>query len=80
MVVAASVIGGFARAETQAHAITALSFLEGDSGRIIDLLSDRNGKLKAAVVEMGGFLGIGTRKIAIDWPGPRPAIECNSGC
>lgn len=40
---------------------------EGDSGRIIDLLTDRNGKLQAAVVEMGGFLGIGTRKIAIDW-------------
>jgi hypothetical protein len=40
---------------------------EGDSGRIIDLLTDRDGKLQAAVVEMGGFLGIGTRKIAIDW-------------
>jgi hypothetical protein len=40
---------------------------EGDSGRIIDLLTDRDGKLEAAVVEMGGFLGIGTRKIAIDW-------------
>ena len=37
---------------------------EGDSGRIIDLLTDRDGKLQAAVVEMGGFLGIGTRKIA----------------
>lgn len=41
--------------------------VEGDSGRIIDLLTDREGKLQAAVVEMGGFLGIGTRKIAIDW-------------
>jgi hypothetical protein len=40
---------------------------EGDAGRIIDLLTDREGKLQAAVVEMGGFLGIGTRKIAIDW-------------
>ncbi len=40
---------------------------QGDSGRIIDLLTDRDGKLQAAVVEMGGFLGIGTRKIAIDW-------------
>lgn len=40
---------------------------EGDSGRIIDLLTDRNGNLQAAVVEMGGFLGIGTRKIAVDW-------------
>jgi len=40
---------------------------DGDSGRIIDLLTDRDGKLQAAVVELGGFLGIGTRKIAIDW-------------
>ncbi len=40
---------------------------QGQSGRIIDLLTDRDGKLQAAVVEMGGFLGIGTRKIAIDW-------------
>lgn len=40
---------------------------QGDSGRIIDLLADRDGRLQAAVVEMGGFLGIGTRKIAIDW-------------
>ena len=40
---------------------------EGDSGRIIDVLTDRNGNLQAAVVEMGGFLGIGTRKIAVEW-------------
>ena len=40
---------------------------QGDTGRIIDLLTDRDGKLQAAVVEMGGFLGIGTRKIAIEW-------------
>jgi PRC-barrel domain len=40
---------------------------ESDAGRIIDLLTDREGKLQAAVVEMGGFLGIGTRKIAVDW-------------
>jgi hypothetical protein len=40
---------------------------DGDNGRIIDLLTDREGKLQAAVVELGGFLGIGTRKIAIEW-------------
>ena len=40
---------------------------QGQSGRIIDLLTDSDGKLQAAVVEIGGFLGIGTRKIAIDW-------------
>ena len=36
-------------------------------GRIIDLLADRDGNVVAAVIEFGGFLGIGTRKIAIEW-------------
>lgn len=38
-----------------------------DPGRIIDILSDRDGLVRAAVVELGGFLGIGTRRIAVDW-------------
>lgn len=41
--------------------------VEEDTGRIIDLLADRQGQVRAAVVEIGGFLGIGTRKIAVDW-------------
>jgi len=41
--------------------------VEEDGGRIIDLLADRNGRVRAAVIEFGGFLGIGTRKIAVDW-------------
>jgi hypothetical protein len=40
---------------------------EGDNGRVIDVLVDGNGRMRAAVVEFGGFLGIGTRKIAVDW-------------
>jgi PRC-barrel domain len=36
-------------------------------GWIIDLLADRDGKVVAAVIEFGGFLGIGTRKIAVEW-------------
>ena len=40
---------------------------EGDSGRVIDVLVDGHGRIRAAVVEFGGFLGIGTRKIAVDW-------------
>ena len=38
-----------------------------DGGRVIDLLFDDGGRVHAAVVEFGGFLGIGTRKIAVDW-------------
>jgi len=40
---------------------------EKDVGRIIDLLADRHGRVQAAVIEFGGFLGIGTRKIAVEW-------------
>jgi hypothetical protein len=41
--------------------------VEEDVGRIIDLLADRQGRVQAAVIEFGGFLGIGTRKIAVEW-------------
>jgi predicted O-methyltransferase YrrM len=41
--------------------------VEESVGRIIDLLADRTGEVQAAVIEFGGFLGIGTRKIAIEW-------------
>jgi hypothetical protein len=37
-----------------------------ESGRIIDVLIDAEGQVHAYVVEFGGFLGIGTRKIAVD--------------
>jgi predicted O-methyltransferase YrrM len=42
--------------------------VEQDVGRVIDILADRQGRLQAAVIEFGGFLGIGTRKIAVEWP------------
>ncbi|HEY1362202.1 MAG TPA: PRC-barrel domain-containing protein [Xanthobacteraceae bacterium] len=38
-----------------------------DMGRMIDVLVDRNGQLRAAVIDFGGFLGVGNRKIAVDW-------------
>jgi len=33
-------------------------------GRIVDVLVDETGRPRAAVVDFGGFLGVGTRKIA----------------
>jgi hypothetical protein len=42
--------------------------VEEDVGRVVDLLADRQGRVQAAVIEFGGFLGIGTRKIAVEWP------------
>jgi hypothetical protein len=38
-----------------------------DMGRIIDVLADAIGRPRAAVIDFGGFLGVGTRKIAVDW-------------
>jgi hypothetical protein len=39
-----------------------------DEGHFIDVLVDSSGHVQAAVIEFGGFLGIGTRKIAVEWP------------
>ena len=36
-------------------------------GRVVDLLVDQAGQPRAAIIDFGGFLGVGTRKIAIDW-------------
>jgi hypothetical protein len=38
-----------------------------DMGRIIDIVVDRAGTARAAVIDFGGFLGVGSRKVAIDW-------------
>lgn len=38
-----------------------------DIGMVVDVLIDNAGKPRAAVVDFGGFLGVGTRKIAVDW-------------
>jgi sporulation protein YlmC with PRC-barrel domain len=38
-----------------------------EMGRIIDVIVGRDGQIHAAIIDFGGFLGIGTRKIAVDW-------------
>jgi hypothetical protein len=38
-----------------------------DMGRVVDLLLDRDARPEAVVIDFGGFLGVGSRKIAIDW-------------
>jgi sporulation protein YlmC with PRC-barrel domain len=38
-----------------------------DMGKIVDVLVDHTGQVRAAIIDFGGFLGVGTRKIAIDW-------------
>ena len=36
-------------------------------GRIVDVLVDTAGTPRAAVIDVGGFLGMGNRKVAVDW-------------
>lgn len=38
-----------------------------DMGRIVDILVDHHGGVRAAIIDFGGFLGVGSRKIAVDW-------------
>jgi hypothetical protein len=43
------------------------SAADENMGRIIDVIVDRAGNVRAAVIDFGGFLGVGSRKIAVDW-------------
>src|SRR5438270_10658708 len=38
-----------------------------DMGRVVDVLVDRTGQVRAAVIDFGGFLGVGSRKVVVDW-------------
>jgi hypothetical protein len=44
-----------------------LSAANEDMGRIVDVIVDRSGRVRAAVIDFGGFLGVGSRKIVVDW-------------
>ena len=50
---------------------------EKNIGRIVDILADRNGGVDAAVIEFGGFIGIGTHKFAVGWSDLRFEIDGN---
>jgi hypothetical protein len=43
------------------------SSTDEDMGRIVDVIVDRAGMVRAAVIDFGGFLGVGSRKIVVDW-------------
>jgi hypothetical protein len=38
-----------------------------DVGRIVDILVDRSGNPVSAVLDCGGFMGVGNRKVAVSW-------------
>ena len=46
-----------------------------DIGRLVDVLVDVNGQPQAAVIDFGGFMGVGNRKIAVVWS----ALRFNPG-
>ena len=43
------------------------SSADENMGRIVNVVVDRNAQPRAAVIDFGGFLGIGSRKLAVDW-------------
>jgi len=43
------------------------SHTDEDMGHIVDVIVDRTGTVRAAVIYFGGFLGVGSRKIVVDW-------------
>ncbi|MDR3486469.1 MAG: PRC-barrel domain-containing protein [Bradyrhizobium sp.] len=50
-----------------------------DMGRIVDVIVDRTGQVRAAVIDFGGFLGVGSRKIVVDWNALHFAQIANKG-
>jgi hypothetical protein len=36
-------------------------------GRLVDVVTDGSGRPVAAVLDVGGYMGVGSRKIAVDW-------------
>ncbi len=36
-------------------------------GRVVDIIADSTGQPVAAVVDVGGFMGIGSRRVAMAW-------------
>ena len=43
------------------------SAIDEKLGRIVDVVVDRRGTTRAAVIDFGGFLGVGSKKIAVAW-------------
>ena len=63
------------------------SAADENMGHVVDVLVDHAGQVRAAIIDFGGFLGVGSRKIAVDWtalhfpppgkPGARVTLELN---
>ncbi len=68
--------GAVVNAEVRPMTVPVMSILgkrvEGakgeDLGRVVDVLADAQGRVRIAIIDFGGFLGVGDRRIAVDWP------------
>jgi hypothetical protein len=43
------------------------SATDENMGRIVDVIVDRTGQVRAAIIDFGGFFGVGSRKMAVAW-------------
>jgi hypothetical protein len=74
--VAETPAGGVVNAQVKLMPVAVMSILgkpvKGpngeDLGRVVDVLADASGRVRIAIVDFGGFLGVGDRRIAVDWP------------
>ena len=68
--------GGVVDAQVKTMGVSVMSILgkrvQGpkgeDLGRVVDVLADSGGRVRVAIIDFGGFLGVGDRRIAVDWP------------
>src|SRR5215510_2802145 len=47
-------------------------------GRIVDVIVDRSGQVRAAIIDFGGFLGVGSRKVAVAWNALRFLLDAKN--
>jgi hypothetical protein len=68
--------GGVVGSEIKAMPVAVMSILgvkvQGpkgeDLGRVVDVMADASGRVRIAIIDFGGFLGVGDRRIAVEWP------------
>ena len=66
---------------TKADATGVLSRMVRDEdgkeiGRIVDVVVDPTGQPRAIVVDVGGYMGLGARRVAVSWPSVHvPALD-----
>jgi sporulation protein YlmC with PRC-barrel domain len=68
--------GGLIDAQVRSMSVSVMSILgkrvrgaKGeDLGRVVDVLVDASGRVRTAIIDFGGFLGVGNHRVAVDWP------------